>query len=245
MSAELERLRAMKLLGMLLAFEEQLSEPQFQELSFEQRFGLIVDREWTKRQNRRYARLLHEAKFRLTAAPEEIDFHVPRGLERGVLQALFTADWVRRHQNVLLTGPTGVGKTFVACALGHAACREGFKVRYYRTSRLLAALSLAKGDGSYPKLMNLLETVPLLILDDWGLDSLNDSQGRDLLDVVDGRIGRGATLLASQLPVEKWHGVLHDPTLADAILDRLVHSAHKLAMKGESMRKTTANLDLR
>lgn len=237
MTETTEKLRQMYLVGMLHAFEGQLQDPRLQELSFEERFGLIVDQEWTKRQNSRQARPLKQARFRLKAVPEDIDLATSRGLDRNVILALSDASWVHRRQNLLLTGPTGAGKTFIACALGHAACRMGLSVRYSRISRLMADISLSKGDGSYPRLMTQLLKVRLLILDDWGLEPIADGQGRDLLDVIDDRIGRGSTLIASQLPLEHWHGVIKDPNLADAILDRLVHTAHKIALKGESMRK--------
>jgi len=240
MSSLHDQLREMHLLGMLGAYEEQHADPRFLELSFDERFGLIVDREWTKRQNTRQDRLLKAAHFRVQAAPEDVDLATPRGLDRGVFLALCTADWVGRHQNVLVTGPTGVGKTFLACALGHAACRTGYTVRYFRISRLLAELALALGDGTYPRLVDSLAKVKLLVLDDWGLDHLSDAQGRALLDLLDDRAGRASTLIASQLPLDRWHGVITNPTIADAILDRLVHGAHRLGLKGDSMRKLGA-----
>ena len=240
MSSLRDQLREMHLPGMIGAYEEQHADPRFLELSFDERFGLIVDREWTKRQNTRQDRLLKAAHFRIPAAPEDVDLATPRGIDRGVFLALCMADWVGRHQNALVTGPTGVGKTFLACALGHAACRQGYTVRYFRISRLLAELALALGDGTYPRLVDNLAKVKLLVLDDWGLDPLSDAQGRALLDLLDERAGRASTLIASQLPVDHWHGVITNPTIADAILDRIVHGAHRLSLKGDSMRRLGA-----
>lgn len=237
-----DRLHQMRLLGMSEAFVAQLQKPDYQELSFEERFGLLVDQEWTHRQNRRLARLLRQARLRLPACLEDIDHRHPRGLDRALLRSLATGDWLRARQNVLITGPTGVGKTFIACALANAACRQGFTARYYRAPRLLAELGIARGDGSYPRLLNQLARTDLLVLDDWGLAPFTDAQGRDLLEVIDDRAQTRSTIVASQLPVEHWHGLLPDPTVADAVLDRLVHNAHKIALRGESMRKVTNHL---
>lgn len=232
-----DRLHQMRLWGMSEAFVAQLQKPDYQELSFEERLGLLVDQEWTYRQNRRLARLLRQARLRLPACLEDVDHRHPRGLDRALLRSLATCDWLRARQNVLITGPTGVGKTFIACALANATCRQDFTARYYRAPRLLAELGIARGDGSYPRLLNQLAKTDLLVLDDWGLAPFTDTQGRDLLEVVDDRAQAHSTIVASQLPVENWHGLMSDPTVADAILDRLVHNAHKIALRGESMRK--------
>jgi len=233
----LEKLRRMRLGAMADALQAQRSAPEIHELSFEERLGLLVDREWTARRDRRLARLLKEARLRLPAAPEDIDYRTPRGLERPLLRTLLGGEWLRDGRNILLTGPTGVGKTFIACALGNAACRQGFRTRYYRVPRLLGDLEMARADGSYPSFLGRLSRLDLLILDDWGLAPLTAPEARDLLEVVDDRSMTRSTLVSSQLPVENWHSTMGDPTVADAILDRLVHNAYRIALKGESMRK--------
>lgn len=236
----IERLHELRLRGMAAALEEQLTSDAARELDFEDRLTLLIEREVTWRADRRLQRLLQEARLRLSASVEDIDFRAPRGLDRGVLVRLASAEWVRAHQVVLVIGPTGVGKTYLACALGQAACRHGLSVRYFRMSRLLQDLALARADGSYAKLLQKLAKTDLLVLDDWGLAPLADAERRDLLEVLEDRYGRRATLVTSQLPLEHWHDYIASPTLADAILDRLVHGAHKLILKGGSMRKLTA-----
>ncbi|MDR7462970.1 MAG: IS21-like element helper ATPase IstB [Armatimonadota bacterium] len=238
----LDRLHQMRLWGMAEAFAAQLQKPDYQRLSFEERFGLLVDQEWASRQNRRLARLLSQVRLRLPACLEDVDYRHPRGLDRSLLRSLSTGDWLRARQNVLITGPTGVGKTFIACALANAACRQGFTARYYRVPPLLAELGIARGDGSYPRLLNQLARIDLLVLDDWGLAPFTDTQGRDLLEVLDDRAQARSTIVASQLPPDHWHGLMPDPTVADAILDRLVHNAHNIALKGESVRRVANQL---
>jgi len=233
----IERLRAMRLRGMADALTVQQQQPELQSLTFEERLGLLVDQEWVDRQNRRLARLLKEAKFRVAACMEDIDYQHPRGLDRAVMRNLATGQWVKYGQHVLIVGPTGVGKTFIACALGNAACRHGFTVRYYRVPRLLADLATAKVDGSFRRILSNLARTDVLILDDWELVPISVAESRDLLEVIDDRAQARSTIIASQLPIETWHGVIGDATVADAILDRLVHGAHKLTLKGESMRK--------
>jgi len=232
-----ERLRAMRLRGMADALTVQQQQPELQTLTFEERLGLLVDQEWMDRQNRRLARLLKEAKFRVAACMEDIDYQHPRGLDRSVMRSLASGQWVQYGQHVLVIGPTGVGKTFIACALGNAACRHGYTVRYYRVPRLLADLSTARVDGSFRRILSTLAHTDVLILDDWGLVPVSVAESRDLLEVIDDRAQARSTVIASQLPIETWHGVIGDATVADAILDRLVHGAHKLILKGESMRK--------
>lgn len=232
-----DKLRKLRLAGMAEGFLAQLQAPDYASLSFEERFGLLVDQEWTYREGRRLARLLRAAKLRLPACLEDTDYSQPRGLDRSVMAGLATGQWLRAHQNAIITGPTGVGKTFIACALGNAACRQGFSARYYRLPRLLSDLVLARGDGSYPKLLAQLAKTDLLILDDWGTTPLPAAECRELFEVMDARCQLHSTVVASQLPIEDWHGAMADPTIADAILDRLVHNAHKIFLKGESMRK--------
>jgi DNA replication protein DnaC len=233
----LTRLRELRLTGMVDALEEQRGIPDVQSLTFEDRLALLVEREATMREDRRLTRLLRQARLRLPASVEAIDFRSPRGLDRSVVLRLAGCDWIRGHQVVLITGATGTGKTYLACALGQAACSRGHSTRYYRLSRLLGELALARADGSYPRILDRLQKTELLVLDDYGLASLTDPERRDLLEVLEDRHGRQATLVTSQLPLEHWHEVVGDATFGDAILDRLVHHAHTLSLKGASMRR--------
>ncbi|MGH2874466.1 MAG: IS21-like element helper ATPase IstB [Solirubrobacteraceae bacterium] len=237
-------LHAMGLRSMATAYHAQLTDPDVQGLSFDERLGLLVDREWTDRQNRRLSRRLQDAHLRSTVAcVEDIDYEVARGLDRSLMRTLAEGRWISEHQNVLLTGPCGVGKTFAVCALANAACRRGFRARYYRASALVSDLALARGDGSRPKLLGKLARTDLLAIDDWGLATLSVSEARDLLDVIDDRCQSGSTLIASQLPIDNWHSVMPDPSVADAVLDRLVHGAYHIALRGESMRKLRAHVE--
>ena len=238
----LDQLRALKLDGMADAFIELQSQTQAAELAHAEWLALLVDRELTERDSRRLTTRLRQAKLRQTACIEDIDYRHPRGLDKAVLARLATCQWVREHHNVLLTGPTGIGKTWLSCALGHKACREGLTALYLRLPRFLQELPITKGDGRYGKVLTTLAKIDLLILDDWGLAPLSDENRRDLLEIIEDRHDRRATLVTSQLPVEHWHEALGDPTLADAILDRLVHNAYKLTLQGESMRKRQARL---
>ena len=231
------QLRELRLTGMADALEEQQAVPDVQSLSFEDRLGLLVEREATVRQDRRLARLLRQAKLRLPATIEDLDLRSPRGLDRSVILRLASCDWVRNHQVVLVTGATGTGKTYLACALAQAACRQGISSRYLRLTQLIEDMALARADGSYPKLMSRLQKTDLLAIDDYGMAPLNQTERRDLLEVIEDRSGRRATLLASQLPLDHWHEVIGDATFADAILDRLVHHAHRITLKGPSMRR--------
>ena len=238
----LDKLHALKLTGMAAALADQSVTPDITELSFEERLGLLVDREMTERENRRMTSRLRRAKLRHTAILEDIDYRNSRGLDKGLIQSLSACQWVKEHLNVLITGPTGVGKTWLACALAHKACREGYTAHYVRLTRFLRELTIAKGDGQYPKLLANLAKVDVLVLDDWGLVKLSAENRRDLLEVLEDRHGRRSTIATSQLPIEEWHGVIGDATLADAILDRLVHKAYKINLRGESMRKRQAKL---
>jgi len=240
----LDKLHEMKLTGMAEGLSLQMEQPASQAISFEERFGLLVDQEYTYRRNRRLARLLKEAKLRLEASPEDIDYHHPRGLDRSLIMTLVSSEWIRSRQNLLVTGPTGTGKTYIACALGNAACRQGLSTRYYRMPRLLSELVTTRGDGTYPKFLNRLARINLLILDDWGLAPLGPQEARDVLEIIDDRVGIRSTLIASQLPIADWHRTITDPTVADAILDRLLHNSHRIIMRGESMRKMTNNTSI-
>lgn len=237
-----EHLHTLRLTGMLQALDEQLSQPAMAELSFEERLAILVDREILYRENRRLERLLKAAKLRVGACVEDIDYRHPRGLEKPRMASLASLDWVRQSLNLCLTGPTGCGKTWLACAFGNEACRRGLSVRYLRLPRLFEMLRIAHGDGSYTKLMNQLLKTDLLILDDWGIQKVSAAQRNDLMEVIEDRHGRRSTLIASQLPTEYWHEYIGEATIADAILDRLLHGAHRLNLTGESMRKTKAHL---
>lgn len=238
----LDKLQTLKFTGMAAALTDQMSVPDIDDLVFEERLGLLVDREITERENRRLTSRLRRAKLRHNAALEDIDYQNPRGLDKGLIQSLAACQWAKEHLNILITGPTGVGKTWLACALAQKACREGYTAHYVRLTRLLRELMIAKGDGRYAKLLASLAKVDVLILDDWGLMKLSAENRRDLLEVLEDRHGVRSTIATSQLPIDEWHAVIGDPTLADAILDRLVHTAYKINLRGESMRKRNATL---
>jgi DNA replication protein DnaC len=234
-----ERLIALGLAGMARAFEEQRASPDLAALTFEERVGILADREAAERDTKRMTARLKFAALRQDACVEDIDVRTPRGLDRALLARLVAGDWIDRHQNCLITGPCGVGKSWLACALGHKACRDGRSVFYQRAPRLFEALALARGDGRHARMLKTLARTQLLILDDWGLSVLTQSQRIDLLEILEDRNGRGSTIVTSQIPADQWHEVIGDPTLADAILDRLVHNAHRINMIGESMRRLT------
>jgi DNA replication protein DnaC len=236
----LEKLQALRLTGMAKGLEEQLQMTGVEELGFAERLGLLVDREMTERESRRLKDRLAKARLRQAAAVEDVDLRAPRGLDRSLFLSLCSCQWVSQHLNVLITGPTGAGKSFLACALAQKACREGFTALYHRLPRLLPELAMAKSDGRYSKLLAGLARADVLVLDDWCLHPLTDANRRDLLEILEDRYGSRSTVVTSQLPVASWHEAIGDATLADAVLDRLVHNAYELKLKGESRRKHKA-----
>ena len=234
----LQLLTQLKLDGMARAFQEQSGQPSLASLSFEERFGLLVDREFTHRDTKRVDRLLKQAKLKVAGAcVEDIDYRAGRSLDKRLMASLSTCDWIRHGHSVLITGATGCGKTWIACALAQQACRQGFSVLYVRLPRLFEELRIAHGDGSFTRKLAALARTDVLLLDDWGVNPLTQPERADLLEILDDRVATRSTIITSQLPVEHWHEYLADPTLADAILDRIVHQSHKLKLKGESLRK--------
>jgi DNA replication protein DnaC len=239
MEQTLLTLNALRLPGMAAAFTEQQTSVATMNLSFDERFAMLVEREQSWRENRRITRLLREAKLKSSqACIEDVRYGSGRKLDKALMAQLGSCQWIRAHQNLILTGATGCGKTWLACALGNAACRQGLSVVYVRMPRLFEELRIAHGDGSFGKRLAAMAKTELLILDDWGLAPLNQAERNDLLEILDDRVGTRSTVITSQLPVEHWHAYLNDPTLADAILDRVLHAAHKLVLAGESLRKT-------
>jgi DNA replication protein DnaC len=234
----LDRLHQLGLLGMAKAFDEIASSDHAAALTFPEWLGLLLDREVTHRHDRRLKARLRYARLRHQAAIEDVDYRAPRGLDRPMFQKLGAGDWIDAHDNLILSGPTGVGKSWLACALGHKACRDNRSVLYQRIPKLFGDLVLARGDGRYPRLARALNGVQLLILDDWGLEPLDAQARHDLLEILEERHGRRSTIVTSQIPIEQWHQVIGDPTYADAILDRLIHNAYRIELRGESMRKT-------
>lgn len=239
----LTTLRQLKLPGMAAALQTQLEQVgTYDDLAFMERFALLVDQECLNRQQRKQDRLIRQARFRLAASIQDIDYQQPRNITQTKIAHLAQGDWIERKQNLLLTGPCGSGKTFIGCALGHSACLRGYSVKYYRLSRLFLELTQAKADGSYHKRLKLLAKIQLIIIDDWGLEKLNPAQRNDLMEIMDDRHGHTSTLMISQLPTDQWYVGIGDNTLADAILDRLMHNAHRIQLKGESMRKIMGQL---
>lgn len=233
----LDKLYALRLFGMAKALEEQRASAACEALTFEDRLALLVDREDTERDSKRLQIRLKKAKLRLTATVEDVDYRTPRGLDKSLFLSLAGCQWVRDHRNCLITGPTGVGKSYLACALAHKACREGYRALYVRAPWLFDDLHLARADGRYRRLLAAYARIDLLVIDDWGLARLTEEQRHDLLEILEDRHGLRSTLIAGQAPVEKWHAIIGDPTLGDAILDRLVHHAHQFVLKGDSLRK--------
>ncbi len=239
----IDNMKGLKLFGMANALEAQLDLKEARELSFEERLGLLIDAEKISRDNKRTESRLRTAKLRLAATLEDLDVKASRGLDRGVITALSTTNWIHSKQNILITGPTGAGKTYLACALAQKACRNGFSVSYFRATKLFEDLAIAKADGRYSKLLTTLKRKDLIVIDDFALAPLIEEERRDLLEVVEDRYDNRSTVIASQLPEKHWHDIIGEPTIADAILDRIVHNAHKITLKGESMRKRRINND--
>lgn len=234
----IEKLNHMKLFGMVKGLNEQASNPEVASLGFEERISLLVDREWTDREDRRLVRLLKEARLKVPACLEDLDYCASRGLDRSVIAGLSSFDWLERRHNVVITGATGTGKTYLSCAFGNGACRKGFKTFYHRVPKLLEEVKISRFDGSYMRLITKLGRAQLLILDDFGLSMLTEAESKDLLEVIEECQGSCSIIIAGQLPVEKWHQAISNPTVADAILDRLVHNSYKFNLKGGSLRKS-------
>lgn len=234
----MEKLLGLRLTAFAAAWNEQQKTPEMTSLSFDERLGLLVDAEWLHRENVRMQRCMREAKLRISSACiENIDYSVKRELDKSVIRQLATCRWVQEHQNVTISGMTGTGKTYVACALAHAACRKGYRAMYRRAPRLFDELLLAHADGSYPQLLARIAKVDVLVIDDWGLTAVKDQERRDLLEILEDRYATRSTIMASQIPPTKWHDHLGDPTVADAVCDRILHNAHRLVLKGPSRRK--------
>jgi len=237
-----DKLISLKLFGMAKAFAQQQELPDAASLNFEERLGLLVDREMSDRENRQLQRRLKRARLKQSACIEDIDYRQARGLDKSLIVQLSTCQWIQAHHNLIICGPTGTGKTYLCSAFGHQACRTGYRALYLRIPRLFEELALAKGIGRYVKMLSNFAKYQLLVMDDWGLSPLTEEQRRDLLELIEDRHESGSTLIASQLPIEHWHKLIGDPTLADAILDQLVHNAYKINLKGESMRKKRSSL---
>lgn len=237
------RLRDLRLGGMAQALQRQLEQVgTYDALPFLERFGLLVEQECLEREHRKQNRLVSQARFKLRATVQDIDYQHPRNIKQEQIARLAQGEWIDRAQNLLITGPCGSGKTYLACALGHNACLQGYSVRYFRLSRLLLDLTQAKADGSYTRLLKQIAKTQLLLIDDWGLEALTAAQRNDLMEIMDDRHGATSTVVISQLPTDQWYAAIGDNTLADAILDRLMHNAHRLQLKGESMRKILGEL---
>jgi len=237
----LDKMNAMKLSGMATAFQQQLRSSEHARLSFEERLGLLIDSEWNAREQRKLTRRLRVAKLRYAASLEDVNFKHPRALDRQLVLSLGNCGWIQSRHNLVITGPTGIGKSYLACAFVERACRRGFNAAYLRLPRLLQQLAVARGDGSYERVLARLARLELLAIDDWLLAPLRDAERRDLIEVIEDRSERTSTLIASQLPAKNWHAVIGDPNLADSICDRLLNNAHRIDLKGPSVRNTRAD----
>ena len=239
----IDKLNSMRLTGMAKGVRAQMENPEIHNLPFEDRLAIIVDMEFMEREKRQLARRLKSAKMRQDAVLEDLDTKASRGIDRSLLASLSTCQWVKKNHNLLITGATGVGKTWLSCALSHTACRLGITALYHRLPTLMQELDLARHDGRYKKVMKSIANAELLILDDWGIAPMSPEQLRDLLEIIDERYHKSSTLITSQLPVANWHEAIGDPTMADAILDRVLHNAYKIELKGESMRRLSSKID--
>ena len=242
MQQAIEKLREMRLRGFIDAVREQLESSQYQQLSFDERFSMIVEREYLDRKTRRMKRAITRAQLKQQATVDDIDFETPRKLKRKQFLELSTGNWIRSKHNLVIVGPTGIGKSYLACALADRACKLGYQARYFRTNTFLSEVMLAKADGSYPKFVAQMAKTELLVIDEWLRDMLDHVQAREMLDVLDDRYRKGSTIFCSQLPVSEWHARIDDPTIADAILDRIVHDSMRIELDGQSMRKKTSTI---
>ena len=240
----MEKLRGLRLEALGAAWTEQQKDPEMQRLAFDERMGLLIDAQWLNRENKRLGRALKEAKLRISSAcVEGIDYPPRRELEKATVRQLATCRWVEEHQNIVITGPTGTGKTYLACALAQQACRKGYRAVYRRATRLNEELTLAHADGTYANLLARFARIDVLVIDDWGLTPPKDQERRDLLEIVEDRYAARSTILSSQVPTTKWHDHIGDPTVADAVCDRILHNAHRLVLKGPSRRKEETESD--
>lgn len=235
-----EKLRALRLEGMIEALEEQRREPNIAELDFEERLALLVERQWLWKSNRALATRLQQAQLKVPATLEDIDYRHPRGLKRAQIEQLRVNDWISLHRACLITGPTGCGKTYLGCALGHQACRDGHRTLYYHAPKLFRDLQIAQADGTLARRLKQWSRITLLIIDDLGLAGTGAKPYRELLEIIDDRLGKGSVVITSQFPLSQWHELVGDPTVADALMDRLVHQAYRIELKGDSMRKARA-----
>ena len=236
LSPTLEKLKLLKLAGMVKGLEEQQRVKTYDDLSFEERLGLMVDYEQTHRENQRLAGRLSRAKLRHQACIDDINYAHPRGLDRSLIRKLATCSWIKGHHNLIITGPTGVGKSYIGCALAHKACLEGYTSVYYRAPRLLSEIETAHADGRYARVLQAIAKIDLLIIDDWGLSKLNSQEERELLEVMEDRYEKKSTIFSSQVPVKDWHDLIPNKTIADATLDRIVHNSYRIELDGDSLR---------